>query len=113
MSAPMPAPPMSAPMSFSARSAPMSSGSSASKRSHAEMTEGHSAPPSTTYTSVSQLTRPESEKKPRLTTMSDKTHPNMSKKTTVQDTANTTVLMNLQGSINCFSDSLNTSFSAS
>ncbi|KAG1721645.1 hypothetical protein EDB19DRAFT_1917172 [Suillus lakei] len=113
MSAPMSAPPMSAPMSAPAKSAPMSSGSSAGKCSHAEMTHGHSAPPSTTYTSVSQLTRPESEKKPRLSTTSGKTCPSASKKTTVQDTANTTVLMNLQGTINRLSDSLNTSFSAS
>jgi hypothetical protein len=37
----------------------------------------------------------------------------MSKKSTVQDTASTAVLMNLQRTINHLSDSLNTSFSTS
>ncbi|KAG0698590.1 hypothetical protein DFH29DRAFT_1002677 [Suillus ampliporus] len=96
------APPMS--------SVPLSSGSSAGKRWHSEMTHGHSAPPSTVWTSVSQMTKPESEKKLRLSTASGKTRPSTSKKN-VQDTANTAVLMNLQGTINRLSDSLNTNFS--
>jgi hypothetical protein len=44
--------------------------------------------------------------------MSGKTCPSASKKTTVQDTASTAVMMNLQGTINRLSDSLNTSFSS-
>ncbi|KAG1778079.1 hypothetical protein EV702DRAFT_1196498 [Suillus placidus] len=104
----MVAPPMSAP----AISAPMSSGSSVGKCSHSEMTHSHSATPSTIFTSVSQLTKPESEKKPRLSMTSGKIRPSVSKKN-VQDTANTTVLMNLQGTINHLSDSLNTSFTGS
>ncbi|KAG1863202.1 hypothetical protein DFJ58DRAFT_725099 [Suillus subalutaceus] len=58
---------------------------------------------------VSQVTKPESEKKPRLSTASGKTRPSTSKKN-IQDTANTAVLMNLQGTINRLSDSLNTNF---
>ncbi|KAG1888101.1 hypothetical protein F4604DRAFT_1916016 [Suillus subluteus] len=83
---------------------------STGKRSHSEMTQGHSAPPSTTYTSVSQVTKLELEMKPRLSTASGKTCPSTSKKN-VQDTADTAVLMNLQGTINRLSDSLNTNFS--
>ncbi|KAG2344203.1 hypothetical protein BDR05DRAFT_999357 [Suillus weaverae] len=101
-------------------SIPMSSGSSTGKHSHSEVTHGqsappHSAPPSTVWTSVSQMTKLESEKKPRLSTASGKMHPSapksMSKKN-VQDTANTAVLMNLQGTINCLSDFLNMNFNA-
>ncbi|KAG1822060.1 uncharacterized protein BJ212DRAFT_1477889 [Suillus subaureus] len=90
-------------------SVPMSSGSSTGKCSHSEMTQGYSAPPSTTHTSVLQVMKPESEKKPRLSTVSGKTCLSTSQKT-IQDTTNTAMLMNLQGTINHLSDSLNTNF---
>ncbi|KAG0704329.1 hypothetical protein DFH29DRAFT_873759 [Suillus ampliporus] len=99
-------------MAAPAMSAPMSSGLSTGKHWHAEMSHGHSAPPSTTYTLVLQLTKPELEKKPRLSMTSGKTCPSASKKN-VQDTANTAVLMNLQGTINRLSDSLSTTFAGS
>ncbi|KAG1865995.1 hypothetical protein F4604DRAFT_1928301 [Suillus subluteus] len=78
------------------------------KPSMAQPNLGWSAPPLVLYLRVA-VTKLESEKKPRLSTASGKTRPSTSKKT-VQDTANTAVLMNLQGTINCLSDSLNTNF---
>ncbi|KAG2351455.1 hypothetical protein BDR07DRAFT_1501396 [Suillus spraguei] len=88
-------------------SAPLSSGSSMGKRSHTDMTHGNSAPPSTVWTSVSQMTKAESAKKQKLLTASGKTRPSAPKNDAVPEAANTAVLMNLQGSINYLLDSLN------
>ncbi|KAG1753363.1 hypothetical protein EDB19DRAFT_1903020 [Suillus lakei] len=118
MSAPMSAPPMSAPMSAPAKSAPMSSGSSAGNSPFDHLHFGltideagigeEAKAVNNKWQDTPKRCHEHSVHSPAEAQFTD-----ASKKTTVQDTANTAVLMNLQGTINRLSDSLNTSFSAS
>src|SRR6267154_1574409 len=88
---------------------PLSSASSMGKHSHSDMTLSHSAPPSTTYTSASQMP---SDKKPKLSARasSSKLHASAgTSKKAAKEAASTAAWMNLQGSINHLTDGL-TSF---
>jgi len=88
---------------------PLSSASSMGKHSHSDMTLSHSAPPSTTYTSASQMP---SDKKPKLSARasSSKLHASAgTSKKAAKEAAGTAAWMNLQGSINHLTNGL-TSF---
>ncbi|KAG0695325.1 hypothetical protein DFH29DRAFT_1005582 [Suillus ampliporus] len=92
--------------------------SSSGKRSHTDMVFNTAPPSLTSSTPMSEVPQAHSDmKKVKLSAQggsnsgggSNKIHVTSSKKA-IKEAASTTVLMNLQGTINCLSDSITTSF---